>query len=265
MRTGKMPAGLARYWASHSRKKARANPRRKRRVKRNAWFEKRQMLTIRDYHRAPRHRVAAIKGRNRRSRRRLKSTLWGAYPAIKGASTMARRRRRHNPVASNYRRRHSAHRRRRRNPPVRLGGVGVASLGMKAAGVGIGILGPTMILKSPGIPAALMDSPLKRILLKIGVGYALSRVGRRVAGSDFGTMVLVGTAANILMADIFPRIMPQTGVGLAEGYQDLPMLSGGHGYDQSWLMNRGGMDEFPSEGMGEFPSEASNVNEFAEG
>ncbi len=269
MRTGKMPPALARYWAKHSRKK-RANPKRRRRVRKNTWAEKRQYLTIRDYHRAPRHRKAAILGSNRRHQKRLKSRL-GVSFGSSGDSTMARHRKhRRRRVASNPVRHHTNYRRRshrrRHNPPMRLGGVGVASLAQQAAGVAVGIIAPTMIMKAPIIPASLQDSPLKRVAVKLAVGLGVSMAGRKFVNRGFGNMILIGVAANILMADIFPKLLPQTGVGLAEGYQDLPMLSGGYNQGHAgWEQYRADVGEFPSEGMGEFPSEASNVNEFAAG
>jgi len=260
MRTGKMPAGLARYWATHSRKKARANPRRKRRVKRNAWFESRAHLTV-PTHRAPRHRKAALLGRNRRHMKRFISTKFAGWtsPAT-GASTMARRRRRHNPVASNYRRR-THHRSRRRNPPNRIQ---FMSLGKQAAGVGVGIIAPSMILQSKMLPAGLIDSMPKRIIAKLAVGYLVSRAGAKFVGGEFGKMILIGTAANILMADIFPRLVPQAGMGLSEGYEDLPMLSGGYSKGNAlWENNEMGAMPDEQGGMNEFPDEIGNVNEFA--
>lgn len=262
MRTGRMPAGLARYWATHSRKKARANPRRKRRAKRNAWFESRKHLTV-PSHRAPRHRKAALLGRNRRHMRRFVSQKFSTWTSpAKGASTMARRRRRHNPVASNYRRR-THHRSRRRNPPNRIQ---FMSLGKQAAGVGVGIIAPSMILQSKMLPAGLIDSMPKRIIAKLAIGYLVSRAGAKFVGGEFGKMILIGTAANILMADVFPRLVPQAGMGLSEGYEDLPMLSGGYSRGAaSWEQPFAGMGAMPDEepGMNEFPDEIGNVNEFA--
>jgi hypothetical protein len=181
-----------------------------------------------------------------------------------GASTMARRRRRHNPVASNYRRR-THHRSRRRNPPNRIQ---FMSLGKQAAGVGVGIIAPSMILQSKAIPAGLVDSMPKRIIAKLAIGYLVSRAGAKFVGGEFGKMILIGTAANILMADVFPRLVPQAGMGLSEGYEDLPMLSGSWGGVGRAMQERDPMDglrEMPGErgGMNEFPDEIGNVNEFA--
>lgn len=225
MRTGKMPPGLARYW--RSRRAKRANPKRRRHAR-----------LARTVHHKRRRRVAKenpFMAKHRKHRRR------------RAASAV-----RHN---SNPRRHH----RRRRNPPFRLGGSNMMHLGKQAAGVATGIIAPTMILKAPGIPAMLIDTPLKRIATKIGVGYLVSIAGRKFIGREFGNMVLVGLVANVLMADVFPRVMPSTGVGLAEGYDDLPMLSefDGQGYQRQLAA----LSEIS--GGQTFEGEHENVNEFA--
>jgi hypothetical protein len=247
MRTGKMPPGLARYWATHKRKK-RANPRRRRNPK--GWFAERG-----------RHQAAAMTG--------SAGPVYHPKRHKKNKENPMRKTRKHRRRAApsglrhnNFRRRR--HGARRRNPPQRIQ---FMSLGKQAAGVGVGIVAPSMILKMPGIPPMLIDSPVKRILAKLIVGYGVSRAADKFISKDFGKMVLIGTAANILMADLMPRLVPQAGMGLAEGYEDLPMLSGGYvpGH-AAWENNN--MGEMPGEagGMNEFPSEdTGNVNEFAEG
>ena len=142
---------------------------------------------------------------------------------------------------------------------MRLGGVGLAGLAKNAGAVGIGIIAPTMILKSPGIPAGLMDSTPKRILAKGAIGYLVSMAGRKFVDRNFGNMILIGVMANILMADLLPGVAPATGMHLSEGYQDLPMLSGpeeGDHYRRQIAM----LSEIS--GGGTYDGQHENLNEF---
>ncbi len=151
---------------------------------------------------------------------------------------MARRRRRRH-AAKNYghRRRHT--RRARHNPPMYRGGPEFVNVAKDGAAVAGGILLPQLALRMPQL-AKFADTPVKRALAKAAIGFGLSVISRRFVGRRVANMLLVGTGANILLADVLPKAVPNLGLGMSDAYDpeqfptlnemDVPQLEGGGAY-----------------------------------
>lgn len=195
------------------KRKAMSKPRRRRRTRRNPWFEKRRAMSV-SVRRAPRHRRAALLGLNRRRARRHVAAKYRALTLGAGKESQMARKRRHRKVAHNPpRRRHF--RRRRHNPPMTVRGIHVAQVAKDSAAVAAGIVLPQLALRMPQL-SSFADTPIKRGVTKAGLGVLMSMLAKKFLGARAAGMVLVGTGANILLADVLPKAAPGLGLGMAD-------------------------------------------------
>jgi hypothetical protein len=179
-RKGRMPAGLARYWASR-----RKNPRKRRR--------KVSMRRRRRAARAvnPRRRRRAVMANPRRRKRRRNPVY-----------AVTRRRRRHRHVAR--------YRRRKRNPfgsgeirnvviPAAIGAGGAIALA-----VAYGYLSPNLPSSISGVTGA---STVLQIAGALGLGF----LAARFLGRQRGTYVAMGGLTVVLVNAITPMLSSATG------------------------------------------------------
>ena len=236
-----MPEALRKYWAA--KRAAKAKPRR--RARRNPWSEKGKVArltiggrpagTIRNSHPrsknrgtntlAPRHRRAALLGISRRIHKRLaaasRKTVAKKFSLMTSSSKeypMAKRRKSHRRTAAHNPPRRRHFRRARRNPPFFSGAPNVSSLLKDGAAVAAGVVLPQVALRQPNL-APYADTPVKRAGMKLIIGWGISRLAKKFLGGErVANMVLVGTASNVLLAEVFPKVAPSLGVGLSDRY-----------------------------------------------
>lgn len=94
------------------------------------------------------------------------------------------------------------------------------------AAVAVGVIGPQLALRQPQL-LKFADTPVKKALAKALIGYGMSRLAKRFAGGRIASMILIGTASNIILADILPKAAPSLGLGMADAYdqEQFPTLN----------------------------------------